>query len=42
MIPVCNDRNGALRVLEALRDHKPNRLSSARLKRLYRRPVATP
>lgn len=40
MIPVCNDRPGALRVLEALRDHKPNRLSSARLKRLYRRPGA--
>lgn len=42
MIPVCNDRNGALRVLEALREHKPNRLSSARLKRLYRRPAAKP
>ena len=40
MIPVCNDRVGALRVIEALRDHKINRLSSARLKRLYRRPVA--
>lgn len=37
MIPVCNDRPGALRVLAALEDYKPNRLSSARLNRLYRR-----
>lgn len=42
MIPVCNDRAGAMQVLDALKDHKPNRLSSARLKRLYRRPVALP
>lgn len=40
MIPVCNDRVGALRVIEALRDFRINRLSSARLKRLYRRPPA--
>lgn len=39
MIPVCNDRVGALRVIESLRDYKINRLSSARLKRLYRRPT---
>lgn len=39
MIPVCNDRVGALRVIESLRDYKINRLSSARLKRLYRRPA---
>ena len=42
MIPVCNDRAGVLQVLEALKDHKPSRLSSARLKRLYRRPVDLP
>lgn len=41
MIPVCNDRNSALRVLESLRNFKINRLSSARLKRLYRREPAT-
>ncbi|MDP3856303.1 MAG: beta-N-acetylhexosaminidase [Stagnimonas sp.] len=39
MIPVCNDRHGAMRVLESLRGFKINRLSSARLKRLYRRPA---
>lgn len=39
MIPVCNDRVGAQRVIESLRDYKINRLSSARLKRLYRRPA---
>lgn len=42
MIPVCNDRAGTLQVLEALRDHKPSRLSSARLKRLYRRDSKLP
>lgn len=42
MIPVCNNREGTLQVLEALRDYKPNRLSSARLKRLYRREVDLP
>lgn len=40
MIPVCNDRYGAMRVIESLRNFKINRLSSARLKRLYRRPVS--
>lgn len=40
MIPVCNDRHGAMRVLDALRNFKINRLSSARLKRLYRRAPA--
>ncbi len=42
MIPVCNNREGSLQVLEALKDYRPNRLSSARLKRLYRRPVDLP
>lgn len=42
MIPVCNNREGSLQVLEALKDFKPSRLSSARLKRLYRRPVDLP
>ena len=42
MIPVCNNREGALQVLDALHDFKPNRLSSARLKRLYRREVDLP
>lgn len=46
MIPVCNDRPGLMRVLDALKATKPNRLSSARLKRLYRRdngqPTLTP
>ncbi len=42
MIPVCNNREGVGQVLEALKDYKPNRLSSARLRRLYRRPVALP
>jgi len=42
MIPVCNHREGALQVIEALKDYKPNRLSSARLKRLYRREVDLP
>lgn len=42
MIPVCNDRAGALQVLEALKDHVPSRLSSARLQRLYRRPMDLP
>ena len=42
MIPVCNDRAGALAVLAALKDHKPSRLASARLKQLYRREVALP
>lgn len=42
MIPVCNDRAGIMQVLQALSDYKPNRLSSARLKRLYRRPLGLP
>ena len=42
MIPVCNDRAGALAVIEALKDFKPSRLSSARLKRLYRRDSTLP
>lgn len=42
MIPVCNNREGALQVIEALKDYKPNRLSSARLKRLYRREMDLP
>lgn len=42
MIPVCNDRPGALAVIEALAEHKPSRLASARLKRLYRRETDLP
>jgi beta-N-acetylhexosaminidase len=42
MIPVCNDRPGALRVIAALEAYKINRLCSARLKRLYRRPSQLP
>ncbi len=42
MIPVCNNREGVMQVLEALQDYKPSRLSSARLKRLYRREVDLP
>lgn len=42
MVPVCNDRPGALQVIDALKGYKPNRLASARLKRLYRRPVDLP
>ena len=42
MIPVCNNREGTLQVLDALRDYKPGKLSSARLKRLYRKPVDLP
>lgn len=42
MIPVCNNRAGALTVLDALKDHQPSRLSSARLQQLYRRPLDLP
>jgi len=42
MIPVCNDRPGTLTVLDALKDHKPSRLASARLKQLYRRETGLP
>lgn len=39
MLPVCNDRNGLVALLDAIKDIKPNRASSARLKALYRRPA---
>jgi beta-N-acetylhexosaminidase len=39
MLPVCNDRPAAIRLLAAL-PQKPRRLSSARLQRLFRREVA--
>ena len=42
MLPVCNDRPGLIRLIDSLADIKPNRLSSARLKRLYRRPADAP
>lgn len=37
MIPVCNDRPGLAALLDGLKDIKPNRASSTRLKNLYRR-----
>lgn len=39
MLPVCNDRPGLIGLIDALKDITPNRLSSARLQRLYRRPA---
>jgi beta-N-acetylhexosaminidase len=39
MIPVCNDRAGTLQVLDALKGRAPDAAASARLARLYRRPV---
>jgi len=37
MIPVCNDRPGLEALLDAIKDIKPSRASSNRLKALYRR-----
>lgn len=37
MLPVCNDRPGTLALLDALKDVKPDRTASERLKKLYRR-----
>lgn len=39
MLPVCNDRAATVALLDALKDVQPNKLSSARLKRLYHRPL---
>ncbi len=39
MLPVCNDREGVLALLDAL-PQKPRHLASARLQKLYRRSVA--
>lgn len=39
MLPVCNDRVGAIALLEALKDVKPSKAASDRLKKLYRQPV---
>ncbi len=37
MLPVCNDRPAALALLEALKDVKPSKAGSDRLKKLYRK-----
>lgn len=37
MLPVCNNRPAVLQLLKQLRAHKPSRVSSQRLKKLYRR-----
>ncbi len=37
MIPVCNDRPGLSALIDGLKDIKPTRASSTRLKNLYRR-----
>ena len=37
MLPVCNNRAAVLQLLESLKDLKPARTSSERLKKLYRR-----
>lgn len=37
MLPVCNDRAAAVALLEALKDIKPKKVSSDRLKKLYAR-----
>jgi beta-N-acetylhexosaminidase len=39
MLPVCNDRIASVALLDALRDLKPKKLSSDRLKTLYRKPL---
>ncbi len=37
MLPVCNDRPAVIALLDALKDIKPNKASSDRLKKLYRK-----
>ena len=39
MLPVCNDRPGVLKLLDALKDIKPKKAASDRLQKLYRREV---
>jgi len=39
MLPVCNDRAASIALIDALKDLKPSRTSSDRLKKLYRQPV---
>ena len=39
MLPVCNDRAGVIALLDALKDLKPAKVASDRLKKLYRREV---
>jgi beta-N-acetylhexosaminidase len=39
MLPVCNDRPGAIALIDALKGLEPSRNSSVRLKRLYRKPA---
>lgn len=39
MLPVCNDRAAVVALIDALKDVKPQRASSDRLKKLYARPV---
>lgn len=39
MLPVCNDRPSVLALLDALKDLKPQKAASDRLKKLYRREV---
>jgi beta-N-acetylhexosaminidase len=39
MLLVCNDRPASIQLLDALRDVRPRRASSERLRRLYRRPA---
>ena len=37
MLPVCNDRASVVALIDALKDLKPNKAASDRLKKLYRR-----
>ncbi|HEX4871426.1 MAG TPA: beta-N-acetylhexosaminidase [Nevskiaceae bacterium] len=37
MLPVCNDRQGLVELLDALREVQPRKVGDARLRRLYRR-----
>ncbi len=39
MLPVCNDRAAVVALIDALKDVKPQRAASDRLKKLYARPV---
>jgi beta-N-acetylhexosaminidase len=39
MLPVCNDRTSVITLLDALKDLKPKKAVSDRLKKLYRREV---
>jgi beta-N-acetylhexosaminidase len=39
MLPVCNDRPATIELLDALKDIKPQKAISDRLKKLYRREV---